>query len=152
GTRPRRQDHRAAADAAGVADPGDPLAAVTRTRRRCGGGWAAAGAVGAADAARHAQTSRPATAADLVDRPTQIQEAPMSPRHQHTEAPMSVKIPADVDQPDKILYGLTARQLAILAGTAALCLWLLLTLGPLVPIPVLVAVLVPVVAAGVVLA
>ncbi|WP_396446845.1 PrgI family protein [Actinomadura sp.] len=76
----------------------------------------------------------------------------MSPRHQHTEAPMSVKIPADVDQPDKILYGLTARQLAILAGTAALCLWLLLTLGPLVPIPVLVAVLVPVVAAGVVLA
>lgn len=76
----------------------------------------------------------------------------MSTRHQHSEAPMSVKIPADVDQPDKILYGLTARQLAILAGTAAISLWLLLTLGPLVPISVLVAVLVPVVAAGFVLA
>lgn len=76
----------------------------------------------------------------------------MSTRHQHTEAPMSVKIPADVDQPDKILYGLTARQLAILVGTAATCLWVFLTFGPLVPFPVLVAVLVPVVATGVVLA
>jgi len=87
-----------------------------------------------------------------VDRPAEIQEAPMSTRRQHSEAPMSVKIPADVDQPDKILYGLTARQLAILAGTAAISLWLFLTLGPLVPIPVLVAVLVPIVAAGFVLA
>ncbi|MFA1550777.1 PrgI family protein [Actinomadura chokoriensis] len=71
---------------------------------------------------------------------------------QHDQPPMSVKIPADVDQPDKILYGLTTRQLAILAGTAATCLWLFLTFGPLVPLPVLVAVLVPVVAAGFVLA
>jgi hypothetical protein len=71
---------------------------------------------------------------------------------QQAEAPMSVKIPADVDQPDKILYGLTARQLAILAGTAASALWVVLTLGPLVPLPVLVALLVPVVALGFVLA
>ncbi|MWA02773.1 PrgI family protein [Actinomadura sp. LD22] len=76
----------------------------------------------------------------------------MSTRHQHVEAPMSVKIPADVDQPDKILYGLTAKQVTILAGTAAACLWVLLTFGPLVPFPVLVAVLVPVAAAGIVLA
>ncbi|WP_141578742.1 PrgI family protein [Actinomadura sp. WMMA1423] len=77
----------------------------------------------------------------------------MSTRHQqHDQPPMSVKIPADVDQPDKILYGLTARQLGILAGTAAACLWVFLTFGPLVPLPVLVAVLVPVVAAGFVLA
>ncbi|MGI5206254.1 PrgI family protein [Spirillospora sp. CA-108201] len=76
----------------------------------------------------------------------------MSTRHHHAVTPMSVKIPADVDQPDKILYGLTARQLAILGGTAASCLWIFLTFGPLVPLPVLVAVLVPVVVAGVVLA
>lgn len=71
--------------------------------------------------------------------------------NQHGER-MSVKIPADVDQPDKVLYGLTSRQLGILAGTAATCLWILLTIGPLVPFPVLVAVLVPVVAVGIVLA
>ncbi|CNG13855.1 PrgI family protein [Mycobacterium tuberculosis] len=75
----------------------------------------------------------------------------MSTRHQDDQPPMSVKIPADIDQPDKILYGLTARQLGILAGTAATCLWAFLTL-PLVPFPVLVAVLVPVVAVGIVLA
>ncbi|MEU5995254.1 PrgI family protein [Spirillospora sp. NPDC047418] len=76
----------------------------------------------------------------------------MSTRHQDDQSPMSVKIPADIDQPDKILYGLTTRQLGILAGTAAACLWIFVTVGPLVPLPVLVAVLVPMVAVGVVLA
>jgi hypothetical protein len=77
----------------------------------------------------------------------------MSTRHQqYDKPPMSVKIPADVDQPEKLLYGLTIRQLGILAGTAAACLWVFLTFGPLVPLPALVAVLVPVVAAGFVLA
>ncbi|GAA1836650.1 hypothetical protein GCM10009735_85070 [Actinomadura chokoriensis] len=71
--------------------------------------------------------------------------------HSH-EQPMSVKIPADVDQPDKILYGLTARQLAILGGTAAVALWVLLTFQAVLPFPVLVAVLIPVAAGGVVLA
>lgn len=75
-----------------------------------------------------------------------------SRRQSYDQPPMSVRIPADVDQPDKILYGLTTRQLAILAGTAAVCLWVFLTLGPLVPFPVLVALLVPVVAVGFVLA
>jgi len=71
--------------------------------------------------------------------------------HSH-EQPMSVKIPADVDQPDKILYGLTARQLAILAATAAVVLGTLLTFQAVAPFPILVAVLVPVVAGGFVLA
>ena len=31
------------------------------------------------------------------------------------------RIPADVDTPDKIVYGLTARQLAILAVAAVVC-------------------------------
>jgi hypothetical protein len=77
----------------------------------------------------------------------------MTARHQqYAEKPMSVKIPADVGQPDKILYGLTTRQLAILAGTAATTLWIFFTLGPLMPFPVLAALLVPVAAVGFVLA
>jgi hypothetical protein len=40
-------------------------------------------------------------------------------RHQSVQA----AVPADLNAPDKILYGLTARQLAILAGTGAV-LWL----------------------------
>ena len=72
-------------------------------------------------------------------------------RHSH-EQPMSVKIPADVDQPDKILYGLTARQLAILGGTAAVVLWVLLTFQAVAPFPVLVGTVVPITAAGFVLA
>lgn len=71
---------------------------------------------------------------------------------QHVEQPMSVKIPADVDQPDKILYGLTARQLAILGVTAAVVLWVFLTLQVVVPFPVVVAVVMPIAAGGFVLA
>ncbi|WP_067467146.1 PrgI family protein [Actinomadura macra] len=67
---------------------------------------------------------------------------------QRHEQPISVKIPADVDQPDRILYGLTGRQLAVLAATATAVLWTWLTLHALVPFPVLAAVLVPVVACG----
>ncbi|MEO3829898.1 PrgI family protein [Actinomadura sp. B10D3] len=76
----------------------------------------------------------------------------MSPANHRSYEQYAARIPADIDQPDKILYGLTARQLAILAGTAAACLWAFLTFGPLVPFPMLIAVLVPVVATGVVLA
>ncbi|MGH3388864.1 MAG: PrgI family protein, partial [Actinomadura sp.] len=36
------------------------------------------------------------------------------------DEPLVAKIPADVDRPDKILYGLTARQLAVLAVTGLL--------------------------------
>ncbi|WP_161269330.1 PrgI family protein, partial [Amycolatopsis rubida] len=35
---------------------------------------------------------------------------------------MSARVPADVEKPDKILFGLTARQAAIL-GVTALLLW-----------------------------
>ncbi|OAP24467.1 PrgI family protein [Amycolatopsis sp. M39] len=38
------------------------------------------------------------------------------------EVPMSARVPADVEKPDKILFGLTARQAAIL-GVTALLLW-----------------------------
>jgi hypothetical protein len=39
------------------------------------------------------------------------------------EAPMSARVPADVERPDVLVFGLTARQVAILAGVGVL-LWL----------------------------
>ncbi|GLZ16270.1 hypothetical protein Acsp04_65050 [Actinomadura sp. NBRC 104425] len=65
---------------------------------------------------------------------------------------LTAKIPADVDQPDKILYGLTVRQLAILAATAAVGLWVYLVTSPWLPLPAVVAAVFPIVAAGLVLA
>lgn len=47
--------------------------------------------------------------------------------------PVEAMVPADVDTPDRVLYGLTARQVALLAATGAL-LWLAYrTLTPVVP-------------------
>ena len=48
--------------------------------------------------------------------------SPAAGRRQPTEDSVRVRIPADVDRPDKLLAGLTARQLAILA-VAAVALW-----------------------------
>lgn len=65
---------------------------------------------------------------------------------------LTAKIPADVDQPDKILYGLTVRQLAVLAVAAAVALWVYLLTSPWLPLPAVVAAVFPIVAAGVLLA
>ncbi|AEV84392.1 hypothetical protein ACWT_3369 [Actinoplanes sp. SE50] len=65
-------------------------------------------------------------------------------------APLRARIPADIDTPDKIAYGLTARQLAILAVAAVLGYGLFTVLARLLPAPVVVGVLVP--PAGAVLA
>ena len=62
------------------------------------------------------------------------------------------RVPADVDAPDKIVYGLTARQLAILAVAGVAGYGLIKTVGPLVPPPVLIAMLIPIAGAAVVLA
>lgn len=60
-----------------------------------------------------------------------------------------VRMPADVEREDKILAGLTARQLVIIASPG-LCLWLLYqVVGHLVPSLVLVAMAVPVMGAAV---
>jgi hypothetical protein len=48
--------------------------------------------------------------------------SPAARGRQHDEDSGRVRIPADVDRPDKLLAGLTARQLAIL-GVAAVALW-----------------------------
>ncbi|RQX12700.1 hypothetical protein DDE19_27950 [Micromonospora ureilytica] len=61
-------------------------------------------------------------------------------------------MPADVDTPDKIVYGLTARQLAILAVAAALGYGIVRSVGTLLPAPVLIAVLTPLAGAAIVLA
>jgi hypothetical protein len=59
------------------------------------------------------------------------------------EPPLRARIPADVDQPDKIMFSLTARQVAILAAAAAL-FWLAWhSLGRLVPLPVFGLALIP---------
>jgi PrgI family protein len=53
------------------------------------------------------------------------------------------RIPADVEAPDRILWGLTARQVAILAAAAALGYLLWQAIGPRLPLPVFAAVAVP---------
>ncbi|GAA1884243.1 PrgI family protein [Asanoa iriomotensis] len=69
-----------------------------------------------------------------------------------TEAAPRARIPADVDQPDKIIYGLTARQLAIVAVAVAIAYGLFKILGPLLPQPILIAIMVPLGGAAIVLA
>ncbi|WP_410814834.1 PrgI family protein [Micromonospora sp. 067-2] len=68
------------------------------------------------------------------------------------DAAPHARIPADVDTPDKIVYGLTARQLAILAVAAVLGYGLVRSVGTLLPQPVLIAVLTPLAGAAIVLA
>ncbi|GAA3388060.1 PrgI family protein [Cryptosporangium minutisporangium] len=72
-------------------------------------------------------------------------------RNDPDEAPRA-RIPADVDTPDKIVYGLTARQLAILAVAATLGYGLIRGLGGLLPQPVLLALLIPLAGVAIVLA
>src|SRR5258706_1427943 len=73
-------------------------------------------------------------------------------RHNEHDTSPRARIPADVDTPDKIVYGLTARQLAILAVAGVAGYGLFKTVGPLVRQPVLIAMLIPIAGAAVVLA
>ncbi|NRQ30655.1 PrgI family protein [Nonomuraea sp. NN258] len=62
------------------------------------------------------------------------------------------RIPADVEAPDKIIASLSIRQVAILAGTAVLAAWVYLMAGDRLPVPVLAAIVLPVIACGCALA
>jgi PrgI family protein len=62
------------------------------------------------------------------------------------------RIPADVDTPDKIVYGLTARQVAILAVAGLAAFGLFRLVGHRLPAPVLIALLIPVAGVAIVLA
>lgn len=64
-----------------------------------------------------------------------------------SEVPISARVPADVGRPDKVMFGLTMRQAAIMGG-AGMGLWLLYrATSGLVPPVVAVAVAVPVLGA-----
>ncbi|WP_147945644.1 PrgI family protein, partial [Microbispora sp. CSR-4] len=60
-----------------------------------------------------------------------------------------VRIPADVDQEDKIVAGFTARQVVILVGTGALLYAAYLLVGDRVPLVVCAAVALPIAVAGI---
>jgi len=68
------------------------------------------------------------------------------------DAAPTARIPADVDTPDKIVYGLTARQLAVLTVAGVIGYAIFRSLSALLPQPVLIAVLIPLAGAAVVLA
>ncbi|MEV5556315.1 PrgI family mobile element protein [Nonomuraea wenchangensis] len=72
-------------------------------------------------------------------------------RHASKER-LVAKIPADVEMPDKLFANLTVRQAAILAGTGVLAAWVYLMAGDRLPVPVLVAILLPMIACGCALA
>ncbi|WP_068927414.1 PrgI family protein [Planobispora rosea] len=63
-----------------------------------------------------------------------------------------VRIPADVEQEDKILAGFTARQVLILGGTGALLYAGYLAFGERLPLPAVAAITLPVAIAGILLA
>ncbi|MFF4779001.1 PrgI family protein [Microtetraspora fusca] len=62
--------------------------------------------------------------------------------------PLIARIPADIARPDKIAYGLTARQLAILAVTGGIAASTYYAFRQLVPVVVIAAVALPLVALG----
>ncbi|WP_433420824.1 PrgI family protein [Microtetraspora malaysiensis] len=66
--------------------------------------------------------------------------------------PLIARIPADVDRPDKVVSGLTARQLLILILTGGIAAAIYWTAGKLLPIVVLAAMLLPLVAVGIAVA
>ncbi|MFC4912954.1 PrgI family protein [Actinomadura gamaensis] len=68
------------------------------------------------------------------------------------DQPLVARIPADVEMPDKVLAGLTARQLLILGGTAAAAAWIYMLTQGRVPWMVIAVVLIPLAAAGFALA
>ncbi|MFG2249140.1 PrgI family protein [Spirillospora sp. NPDC048823] len=62
--------------------------------------------------------------------------------------PLSARIPADVEQPDKIMYGLTARQLVVLAATAVTSASVFVAVSPLLPVAVTAGLCFPLMTAG----
>jgi len=62
--------------------------------------------------------------------------------------PLSARIPADIEQPDKIMYGLTARQLVILGATILITTLVFVTVSPLLPVAVTAGLCLPVITAG----
>ncbi|RZU76037.1 PrgI family protein [Micromonospora kangleipakensis] len=68
------------------------------------------------------------------------------------EQPYTTRVPADIDTPDRIAWGLSFRQLAILAGVGATSWAVYSQFGPALPLPVWLALAVPVAAVTAVVA
>src|SRR5687767_4460919 len=76
----------------------------------------------------------------------------MTPTTTFDDESCGARIPADVEAPDRILWGLTARQVAILAAAAAVAYLLWQTIGVRLPLPVFAVAVIPVVGAAAALA
>lgn len=57
----------------------------------------------------------------------------MSPKYDETDGPYTARIPANVNEPDRIAFGLTFRQLGIIGGVGLAGFGLYRTFGPLLP-------------------
>jgi hypothetical protein len=69
-----------------------------------------------------------------------------------TDLEVHARVPADVEAPDRILWGLTARQVAILATAAAIGYVIIKTVGVLLPLPMVAMLLIPLAGMSVALA
>ncbi|MEV0804740.1 PrgI family protein [Kribbella sp. NPDC050281] len=73
-------------------------------------------------------------------------------KHDAEPPPLLARIPADINQPDKIAYGLTIRQLLIVALTGGIAAAVYYLLHRLLPVVILAAILLPLVALGIAIA
>src|SRR5690349_3242328 len=76
----------------------------------------------------------------------------MNPKKNSEDVPYRARIPADIEAPDKIVWGLTARQVAMLGAAAALGYLILKSLGRLLPLPAVAVMLIPLAGVAVALA
>ncbi|GIJ64887.1 PrgI family protein [Virgisporangium aurantiacum] len=76
----------------------------------------------------------------------------MNAKNSFDDEPCAARVPADVEAPDRILWGLTARQIAILAAAAAVVYLLWQTIGVRLPLPVFAVAVIPVAGAAAALA
>lgn len=73
-------------------------------------------------------------------------------RHESEPPPLLARIPADINQPDKIAYGLTIRQLLIVALTGGIAAAIYYLFHQLLPVVILAAILLPLIALGIAIA
>lgn len=68
----------------------------------------------------------------------------MNPKKNFDDEPYRARIPSDVEAPDRIVWGLTARQVAIVATAAAVAYLLWQAVGVRLPLPVFAALVIPI--------
>ncbi|MFI6396176.1 PrgI family protein [Nonomuraea sp. NPDC050540] len=73
-------------------------------------------------------------------------------KHDAEPPPLLARIPADINQPDKIAYGLTIHQLLIVTLTGGIAAAIYYLLHQLLPVVILAAILLPLIALGIAIA